>query len=105
MTELNPDQTLRRSPLYRRHVQLDAQFEPLGDALVVGAYSDTGMEPRLGVSLGLADLCCLPRTGFKGHGAPDWAAGSGGRPAFGTQYSAGLRPMAQWWLNSPIKSC
>ena len=77
MTELNPDQTLRRSPLYRRHVQLDAQFEPLGDALVVGAYSDTGMEPRLGVSLGLADLCCLPRTGFKGHGAPDWAAAQG----------------------------
>ena len=62
MTELNPDQALRRSPLYRRHQQLDARFEQLGDAVVVNAYSDTGMEPRLAISLGLADLSCLPRS-------------------------------------------
>jgi len=77
MTELNPDQVLRRSPLYRRHMQLNASFEQLGDALVVSAYSDTGMEPRLGISLGLADLSCLPRTGFKGPNAPRWAAAQG----------------------------
>jgi len=77
MSEQKPDQALRRSPLYRRHLQLNAQFEELGDALVVSAYGDTGMEPRLGVSLAVADLCCLPRTGFKGPGAPDWAADQG----------------------------
>ena len=77
MIELTPDKALRRSPLYRRHLQLNAQFEQLGEALVVGAYGDTGMEPRLAVSLGLADLSCLPRTGFKGPGAPDWAATKG----------------------------
>jgi glycine cleavage system aminomethyltransferase T len=71
MTELNPDQALRRSPLYRRHQQLDARFEQLGDAVVVNAYSDTGMEPRLAISLGLADLSCLPRTGYKGPNAPN----------------------------------
>lgn len=74
MTELNPDQALRRSPLYRRHQQLDARFEQLGDAVVVNAYSDTGMEPRLAISLGLADLSCLPRTGYKGPNAQSWAA-------------------------------
>lgn len=74
MTELMPEQAPRRSPLYRRHLQLNARFEQLRDALVVNAYSDTGMEPRLGISLGLADLSCLPRTGFKGPGAPSWAA-------------------------------
>lgn len=77
MIELIPDKALRRSPLYRRHLQLNAQFEQLGEALVVGAYGDTGMEPRLAISLGLADLSCLPRTGFKGPGAPDWAATQG----------------------------
>ena len=77
MIELTPDKALRRSPLYRRHLQLNAQFEQLGEALVVGAYGDTGMEPRLAISLGLADLSCLPRTGFKGPGAPDWAATQG----------------------------
>jgi sarcosine oxidase subunit gamma len=74
MTELNPNQTARRSPLYRRHQALNAQFEMVGDALLVSKYGDTSMEPRLAISLGLADLSTLPRTGFKGLGAPQWAA-------------------------------
>ena len=74
MTELNPNQTARRSPLYRRHQALNAQFEMVGDALLVSKYGDTSMEPRLAISLGLADLSTLPRTGFKGPGAPQWAA-------------------------------
>jgi sarcosine oxidase subunit gamma len=74
MTEIKADQALRRSPLYRRHQALNAQFEKIGDALVVRKYGDTTMEPRLGLSLAMADLSTLPRTGFKGAGAPEWAA-------------------------------
>lgn len=66
--------TLRRSQLYRRHLEHGAQFEfeKATDSLVVAAYSNAGGEQRQATHLGLADLSTLPRAGFKGPGAPDW---------------------------------
>ena len=77
MTELTATQSNRRSPIYRRHSQLQAQFEQLADAIIVNHYADPAMEALLAAHLGLVDLSTLPRTGFKGASAPDWAASQG----------------------------
>ncbi len=75
---------LRRSQLYRRHIEMGAVFEPLsdgtaGDSAVVCHYGTNNQEQELTQAqhLGLADLSTLPRMGFKGLGAPDWAAAQG----------------------------
>ena len=77
MTELTATQSNRRSPIYRRHSQLQAQFEQLADAIIVNHYADPAMEALLAAHLGLVDLSTLPRSGFKGASAPDWAASQG----------------------------
>lgn len=64
--------TLRRSQLYRRHVEEGAQFEQEADSLVVVVYPNTADEQQQAAHLGLADLSTLPRAGFKGPGAPYW---------------------------------
>ena len=69
-----PAQGNRRSPLYRRHVDLQAKFEQVGDAVLVSHYVKPGIEVLLAANLGLVDLSTMPRTGFKGAGAPAWAA-------------------------------
>ena len=80
MTDYNPllpiapAQGNRRSPLYRRHVDLQAKFEQVGDAVLVSHYVKPGIEVLLAANLGLVDLSTMPRTGFKGAGAPAWAA-------------------------------
>ncbi len=80
MTDYNPllpiapVQGNRRSPLYRRHVDLQAKFEQVGDAVLVSHYAKPGIEVLLAANLGLVDLSTMPRTGFKGAGAPAWAA-------------------------------
>ena len=80
MTDYNPllpiapAQGNRRSPLYRRHVDLQAKFEQVGDAVLVSHYVKPGIEVVLAANLGLVDLSTMPRTGFKGAGAPAWAA-------------------------------
>lgn len=64
--------TLRRSQLYRRHLESGAQFEEVADSMVVAAYPNVADEKQQATSLGLADLSMLPRTGFKGPGALRW---------------------------------
>lgn len=77
MTALTATHSNRRSPIYRRHSQLQAQFEQLADAIIVNHYADPTMEALLAAHLGLVDLSTLPRSGFKGAGAPDWATSQG----------------------------
>lgn len=80
MTDYNPLLPIaptkgnRRSPLYRRHLDLQATFEQVGDAALVSHYAKPGIEVMLAANLGLVDLSTMPRTGFKGSGAPAWAA-------------------------------
>ncbi|MDC1514354.1 hypothetical protein N8456_09715 [Porticoccaceae bacterium] len=65
---------LRRSQLYRRHIEMGAEFITLGDRVVVSHYG-SNQEKQQAQHLGLADLSTLPRAGFKGPGTPDWALG------------------------------
>jgi sarcosine oxidase, subunit gamma len=61
-----------RSQIYRRHLSSGARFEELAGSAVVADYSGAGDEAHQSTQLALADLSTLPRTGFKGTGAPDW---------------------------------
>ncbi len=61
-----------RSQLYRRHISSGARFEEVDDSAVVADYADAGDEVHQATHLALADLSTLPRTGFKGAGAPGW---------------------------------
>ncbi|MDG2501838.1 MAG: hypothetical protein P8M77_05535 [Porticoccaceae bacterium] len=76
MSSITPTQVTRRSQLYRRHSELGAEFEENNGLILVKAY---GSETELAQAkeLGLADLSTLPRTGFKGAGAPDWVTAQG----------------------------
>ena len=77
---------LRRSQLYRRHIENGAVFESLSnataeDSALVSHYGSTSYKQEQELTqaqhLGLADLSTLPRIGFKGLGTPDWATGQG----------------------------
>ena len=61
-----------RSQLYRRHLSSRARFEEVQDSAVVAAYAEAGDEVHQAKRLALTDLSTLPRTGFKGEGAPGW---------------------------------
>jgi sarcosine oxidase subunit gamma len=75
---ISPHRYLRRSPLYRLHVQAEAQFEELEGTAIVAAYGDAGAgETEQAAALGVADLTPLSRIGFKGVGAPAWAESQG----------------------------
>lgn len=76
MTSIRPSQVARRSQLARRHIELGAEFERSGGQIVVKNYGSQ-TEVAQAKELGLADLSTLPRTGFKGAGAPDWAQAQG----------------------------
>ena len=67
-----PTQFSCRSQLYRRHVDAQARFEELAGSAVAADYADAGDEVHQATHLALADLSTLPRTGFKGAGAPSW---------------------------------
>jgi sarcosine oxidase subunit gamma len=69
-----PDCFMRRSQLYRWHLAAGAEYEEHGDAGAVNYYSGSDNEHELALQLGLIDLSTLPRTGFKGRGAPTWIA-------------------------------
>lgn len=72
-----PDRYLRRSPLYRVHLQAGAEFEEAGAAATVSHYQGSDNERQLAQHLGLADLSALVRAGFKGAGALAWGAQQG----------------------------
>ena len=73
MSSIMPTEVTRRSQLSRRHIELGAEFELSGDLLLVKDYG-SDIEVTQAQILGLVDLSTLPRTGFRGAGAPDWAA-------------------------------
>lgn len=73
---ITPTQAIRRSQLSRRHTELGAEFEQCGDLILVKHYG-AQTELTQAQQLGLADLSTLPRTGYKGAGAPGWAATKG----------------------------
>lgn len=65
----------RRSFLYRKLQAAGARFERIGEAAVARACSEDDIaQSRI---LGVIDLSPLPRTGFKGRGAPGWLAAAG----------------------------
>ena len=79
--QLQPDQFLRRSPLYRQHQQLGASFMPVDDGAGVAVYDQSGeltsrqkinREATQAQSMALVDLTLVPRVGFKGKGTIAW---------------------------------
>ena len=68
----HPNLFLRRSQLYRWHLQAGAHYGESTAAGMVEHYPGYDDGRELGALLGLADLSTLPRTGFKGRGAPAW---------------------------------
>jgi sarcosine oxidase subunit gamma len=76
MSSITPAQVTRRSQLARRHIELGAEFEHNNGLIVVKDYGSK-TELTQAKELALADLSTLPRTGFKGAGAPNWAAAQG----------------------------
>ncbi len=72
MTTTTPTHHLRRSQLYRWHVNALARFEEAAGSAVVTEYAGADNEVNQATRLALVDLSTLPRVGFKGPGAPDW---------------------------------
>ena len=79
--ELQPDQFLRRSPLYRQHQQLGASFMPIDEGAVVSVYDQSSeltsrqkvnRETEQAQSMAIVDLTLMPRVGFKGKGTIAW---------------------------------
>ncbi len=72
-----PADFLSRSFVYHKLIELNANFEPLGDAAVAMDFGDPAEEAETARRLGLCDLSPLPRLGLKGAGTADWLAGQG----------------------------
>ncbi len=69
-----PSSTLRRSPLYRRHLQDGGTFVAIGDELLVGNYQASSLEQEASQRLALCDLSTLSRGGLTGSGAGAYLA-------------------------------
>lgn len=67
----------RRGPLDRKLAEAGAIFDTQARAAVALEFGDPGAELEAARHLGLADLSVLPRTGFKGAGAPAWLTEQG----------------------------
>ena len=77
MTTLDPSKGIRRSQLYRRHINNSAVFKQMGTHFIVSHYDNDNSEKIQARSMAICDLSTLPRTGFKGAGAPKWAESQG----------------------------
>lgn len=66
MSALNPQMCKERSPIY--HLQSNAVHARLGDTVLVSRYAGE-RDPARHQRCGLADLCNLPRVGFRGSDA------------------------------------
>ena len=73
MTTLDPSRGVRRSQLYRRHINNNAVFKQMGTNFIVSHYGNDDSEQTQARSMAICDLSTLPRIGFKGTGAPNWA--------------------------------
>lgn len=76
-TTIHPDTLGRRSPLYRQLRELGARFEEINGGAVAMDFGDPAAELEAAGHMGLCDLSCLPRCGFKGPGTADWLAAQG----------------------------
>ena len=77
MATLDPSKGIRRSQLYRRHINNSAVFKQMGTHFIVSHYDNDNSEKIQARSMAICDLSTLPRTGFKGAGAPKWAESQG----------------------------
>lgn len=68
---------LRRSFVDDRLRKAGARLAPLNGGLAAMDYGDLDVERMALRRLALIDLSLLPRTGFKGPGAPEWLAAQG----------------------------
>ena len=74
MSQVQPEHFIRRSPLYRTLIKFGAQFEDRFNNACVTKYSNNNNQELIQAeNLGLIDLSSLPRTGFKGKEAIQWA--------------------------------
>jgi sarcosine oxidase subunit gamma len=75
---LNPDDLLRRSPVYRELAAAGASFvEANGGAIAEGFGPNIDAEIAVAKRLALADLSLLPHFGFKGRETVDWLRSQG----------------------------
>ncbi|MBM3541659.1 MAG: sarcosine oxidase [Alphaproteobacteria bacterium] len=70
MAAVDPTAFARRSFVHRQTKRAGGRFAELDGAAVALAYAND--DARAAGQLGLADLCALPRWGFKGRAALDW---------------------------------
>jgi len=78
MAGVNPTAYRRRSPLYRELTALGAEFEEMaGAACAARCGADVEAEAARARVLGLCDLTVVPRRGFKGRSAIEWARQTG----------------------------
>lgn len=70
---INPEQFIRRSPVYRQLQMLGAEFgEFAGGACALGFGATPAEETEMCRELGLMDLSLLPKTGYRGPRALSW---------------------------------
>lgn len=70
---LHPQALLRRSPLYRYHLEHQAEFVERAGSAVVNSYNGIPpVELEQAGSLAIIDLCGISRVGFKGADTADW---------------------------------
>ena len=74
-----PAELPRRSFIYRILNDAGAVFAACGDAAVAMGYAGKAAVTEIAIAkkLALADLSPLPRTGYKGAGAPQWLRAQG----------------------------
>ncbi len=75
--DLKPLDRARRSYIWRVLEQAGARFIELNGAAVAAGFGDPEAEAQAARSMGIADLSPLPRVGYKGRGALDWARAHG----------------------------
>ncbi len=74
MTDLDPAMHIRRSPIYRKLLEIGACFVETESGVVATRTSETAtIEAEQARHLGLSDLTLCPRAGYKGWAAIDWA--------------------------------
>jgi len=74
---IRPTDRLRRSYLYRVLAAAGANFTEINGAAVAADFGAADAEAAAARVMGLADLSPLPRVGYKGRGALDWARNHG----------------------------
>lgn len=74
---IGPTDRLRRSYLYRVLAAAGANFTEINGAAVAADFGAADAEAAAARIMGLADLSPLPRVGYKGRGALEWARGHG----------------------------